>query len=64
MDRALAVQAAKWLTAIGEFENFISAIEHTFHEYNDGLDITGYEKALFAMLNRELYARQKALEDL
>lgn len=64
MDREKAVQAAKWLNAIDGFEDFVSAIEHTFHEYNDGLDMTGYQKPLFALLNRELAARRQVLEDL
>lgn len=64
MDRATALQAANRLENIETFENFIEEVENIFDKYNNNIGMLTFGSKMFAMLNEELAARKKALEDL
>lgn len=64
MDRATALQASNKLQDIEEFEQLMSTIEHVIDDIYYKKHFQDFCNKLINLMEEELAARKKALEDL
>ena len=64
MNRETAVKASHFLSDIEAFEDFRDDIIQVIHDYSSDTNLILFEQKIVALLDEELAARSRKLEDL
>ena len=64
MNRETAVKASHFLSDIEAFEDFRDDIIQVIHDYSSDTNLILFEQKIVALLDVELAARNRKLEDL